>query len=172
MFRNGFYSDKAVIALIPKNASTAISAYCCWQPTDYTAINRRNYIAVIRDPVDRWISGATEYLWRSQRFEGTDLSSFDLDRIHLDKHTQPQFTFIDMLDSKRTILYPFSPDLLIRMQQDWKCFRKSATLDFINTINTDESKIKVRDYVVANANFNKIKDFYSRDFELYQKSLG
>jgi hypothetical protein len=172
MFRNGFYSDKAVIALIPKNASTAISAYCAWTPTDYTAINRRNYIAVIRDPVDRWVSGATEYIWRCQRFEGIEPSSFDLNKIHLDKHTQPQVTFIDMLDPKRVILYPFGPDLLTRMQDDWNCFRKTAKLQVINTIDTDESKIKVREHVIANADFDKVREFYSRDFDVYQKSLG
>ncbi len=39
MFRTGFYNDKACIVLIPKNASTAISAYCSWTPTDYKHIN-------------------------------------------------------------------------------------------------------------------------------------
>ena len=168
MFRTGFYNDKACMVLIPKNASTAISTYIAWKPTDYKAINRRTYIAVFRDPVDRWISGATEYLWRGQNFDGLDITTVDLDRIHLDKHTAPQHTFIDMLDPKRTKLYPFGPDVLKQLQDDWNCFRSTAHINIVNTINTNESKIKVRDYVVANANFNKINDFYAKDLEIFR----
>ena len=172
MFGNGFYSDKAVIALIPKNASTAISAYCVWKPTDYTTVNRKTYIAVIRDPVERWISGATEYVWRCQKFEGIDPKSFDLSKIHLDKHTQPQFTFIDMLDARRTKLYAFGPNVLTQMQADWKCFRKTAKLQIINTISTDPSKVKVRDYIIKNADFDKVKTFYSQDQEIFNSISG
>jgi len=168
MFRTGFYNDKACIVLIPKNASTAISAYCSWTPTDYKHINRRTYIAVIRDPIDRWISGATEYLWRCQQFDNTDIRSFNLEKLHLDKHTQPQHTFIEMLDPNRTKLYQFEPNLLHRMQEDWNCFRKTATLDIINTIDGNRNKVKIRNYVTEHANYNKINDFYAKDLELFQ----
>lgn len=168
MFRTGFYNDKACIVLIPKNASTAISAYCSWTPTDYKHINRRTYIAVIRDPIDRWISGATEYLWRCQQFDNVDIRSFNLEKLHLDKHTQPQHTFIEMLDLNRTKLYQFEPNLLHRMQKDWNCFRKTATLDIINTIDGNKNKVKIRNYVTEHANYNKINDFYAKDLELFQ----
>ncbi len=168
MFRTGFYNNNACIVLIPKNASTAISTYIAWKPTDYKVINRRTYIAVFRDPIDRWISGATEYLWRGQKFDGLDIATVDLDLVHLDKHTAPQHTYIDMLDPKRTKLYPFGPDVLNQLQNDWNCFRSTAEISIVNTIHTDESKIKVRDYVVDNANFNKINDFYAKDLEIFR----
>ena len=172
MFRTGFYNNKACIVLIPKNASTAIANYCAWTPTDYQTINRRTYIAIFRDPVDRWISGATEYLWRCQTFENLDIKTVDLDQIYLDKHTKPQYKFIEMLDSKRTKLYLFEPNVLNKIQNDWQCFRNTAKIDIVNTINNNESKIKVRNFVTENANFNKIKDFYHQDLEIYQSLLG
>ena len=172
MFRTGFYNNKACIVLIPKNASTAIANYCAWTPTDYQTINRRTYIAIFRDPVDRWISGATEYLWREQQFEGLDITTVDLDKICFDKHTATQHSFIDMLDTHRTKLYKFGPTVLEEIHEDWKCFRKTAKLNIINTITDNQSKIKVRDYVIDNADFDKIKDFYKQDQNIFNSISG
>ena len=172
MFGTGFYNNKACIVLIPKNASTAITTYCAWKPIDYTAINRKTYIAVFRDPIDRWISGATEYLWRAQTFDNLDITTVDLDRIHLDKHTAPQYKFIEMLDRKRTKLYPFSSNVLTQMQTDWQCFRTTANICIVNTISDNKSKIEVKNYVLENANFNKIKDFYIQDQNIFDAIKG
>jgi hypothetical protein len=167
-YGNGFYSDKAIITLIPKNVSTAISSFCAWNKCDYTAVNRRNYIVVLRDPVDRWISGATEYVWRSTHIHGAKLEDIDLSQIELDRHTKPQYEFIKMLDLKRTMFYKFDSTVLHRLQADWNCFRKTAKLDIVNQIADSADKTAVRAYVRSHLPQleSQILSYYADDFQL------
>lgn len=172
-YRNGFYSNKACLVLIPKNASTAISAFCSWEPCDYTAINRKRYIAVFRDPIDRWISGTTEYLWRSQYIHNQSIENVDLEKIEFDRHTKPQIEFIKTLDLNRTIFYKFDSEVLHRMQKDWGCFRKTVNLEIVNQIKDNADKLKVQEYVLSTLPVldTKIRQYYLEDFRLTNNTV-
>lgn len=65
-----------------------------------------NYVVVLRDPVDRWISGVTEF-W-SRAYPAIDWDDpraviEQLGVIEFDVHTQPQIDFLSHVDFARTV---------------------------------------------------------------------
>jgi hypothetical protein len=94
---------------IPKNASSwtkqQLEAVDFTQKnyhTDY--IGNRPAVVVLRDPVDRWVSGIAEYFTRYyHRNSPADLNSFTIDiifkHITFDPHTEKQLYFVQNLDN-------------------------------------------------------------------------
>jgi hypothetical protein len=70
---------------------------------------------VLRDPLDRWISGIAEYLFLYHQnidFAHAGQEFFDLifDKITFDDHTEKQVYFIEGLDLDRCVFFKFGPD--------------------------------------------------------------
>jgi hypothetical protein len=166
-YGNCFYNNRHCLIVIPKNASTAITTFATWTKGDYTTINRNRYIAIIRDPIDRWISGTTEYLWRLKHIHGSD-EKVNLSQIVFDRHTIPQIRFLEGIDLKRTLFYKFDNTVLDRLHQDFDCFRKTANVRIINQIDTNPDKAKIKAYVKQQVIEleGKIKETYTLDYQL------
>jgi hypothetical protein len=105
---------------IPKNASS-------WTKQQLEALDftQQNYyvnnlsdhpaVVVLRDPVDRWISGIAEYFTRYyHRNSPADLNSFTIDiifnHITFDPHTEKQLYFIQDLDPSKIVYFWFDDD--------------------------------------------------------------
>lgn len=95
---------------IPKNASSWTKPNLQdwgWQFYNYhTDKIDKTAIVVLRDPIERWISGIAEYLTLYHpNFSLHNVETLDLifDRVVFDDHTERQVNFIHGLDTKRCI---------------------------------------------------------------------
>lgn len=97
---------------IPKNASSWTKPNLKdfeWQFYNYhtdSAMSDKTAIVVLRDPVQRWISGMAEYLsLYHSHFIMHDLDAMDLifDRVCFDDHTERQINFLHGIDTSRCI---------------------------------------------------------------------
>lgn len=98
---------------IPKNASSWTKPNFKdfgWEFYNYhdDELYNKTAIVVLRDPIERWISGIAEYfaLYHSD-FIMHDLEAMDLifDRVVFDDHTERQVNFIHGLDRDRCVFF-------------------------------------------------------------------
>jgi hypothetical protein len=99
---------------IPKNASSWTKPNLKdfgWEFYNYHTdriLKIKTAIVVLRDPVDRWLSGIAEYLalYHSD-FIMHDLEAMDLifDRISFDDHTERQVNFVHGLDTEQCVFF-------------------------------------------------------------------
>ena len=99
-------NDKTYIH-IPKNASSfakgvLIGSGGFWHHSE-TLINSSENLIVLRDPIDRWLSGITQYLYNNK----LDLSNDKIfDKITFDDHTDLQTYFLQGVDlNKSTFMF-------------------------------------------------------------------
>ena len=91
-------NDKTYIH-IPKNASSFVKGVLIgsggfWHHSE-TLTNSSENLIVLRDPIDRWLSGITQYLHNSKQ----DLSINEIfDKITFDDHTDLQTYFLQDVD--------------------------------------------------------------------------
>jgi len=92
---------------IPKNASSWIKSVLSnlnWEHYNYYTDNlNKPSIVVLKDPVERWLSGIAEYMYLYHgNIDITNLtqSFFDIvfDRISFDDHTEKQILFLENID--------------------------------------------------------------------------
>lgn len=102
---------------IPKNASSWTKQQL--EAADFTQKNyfldklqNHRAVVVLRDPVERWVSGISEYF--SRYYHGNspkDLNNFAIDivfnHITFDPHTEKQLYFIQDLDPANTVYFWF-----------------------------------------------------------------
>lgn len=118
-----FYSPCKSLAYvpIPKCASTWATKFLTeglsWivskdtdRIQDYTFRN----LVVLRDPIDRWISGMAQYMTTHHSdlpMQGREILEFIFRRVDFDPHTTPQVNFISGLESDSTIFFRFGANL-------------------------------------------------------------
>ena len=97
---------------VPKNASSWTKPNLKdfgWQFYNYHTDNlNKTAIVVLRDPVERWLSGIAEYLaLYHPYFILHDLEAMDLifDKICFDDHTEKQINFIHGLDTDCCVFF-------------------------------------------------------------------
>jgi hypothetical protein len=100
-------NDKTYIH-IPKNASSFVKGVLIgsggfWHHSN-TLINSNENLIMLRDPIDRWVSGITQYLHNSNQIDmPTDLV---FDKITFDDHTDLQTYFLQDVDlDKSTFMF-------------------------------------------------------------------
>jgi hypothetical protein len=97
---------------IPKNASSWTKPNLQdwgWEFYNYhhDGLNK-SAIVVLRDPVERWVSGIAECMTLyhpSFEFQDTETIELVFDRITFDDHTERQVKFIDGLDTDNCIFF-------------------------------------------------------------------
>ena len=97
---------------IPKNASSWTKPNLQdwnWEFYNYhydTPVKHKTPIVVLRDPVERWISGIAEYFalyFPNFSFPSRETYQLVLDKITFDDHTEKQVNFIHGLDTDKCI---------------------------------------------------------------------
>lgn len=86
-------SDQGITYVhIPKNASSFIKG-CLLGSQKFTyslsLVKNNRYLVVLRDPIDRWISGMAEYEFNSKQ------KNITYQQITFDDHTETQWYFLD-----------------------------------------------------------------------------
>ena len=105
---------------IPKCASTYIENLLIsldWKIDNYRHRDDKDsliYFSVLRDPIDRWISGIVEYL-TINKIELSDLSDVAIKLIFdaktFDRHTQNQCYYLESINLQNTIFFKFDQQL-------------------------------------------------------------
>jgi hypothetical protein len=104
---------------IPKNASTFISSVLHqnnWHYSNLSTFTGDKIICVLRDPIDRWVSGMATYcaLYLLGENYGSDMFVADynlltekliFDNIVFDDHTEPQTTFVNFVPDNKQMVY-------------------------------------------------------------------
>jgi len=104
---------------IPKNASSWTKPNLLdwgWEFYNYHTDNlyNKHALVVLRDPIDRWLSGIAEYMYLHHReLDTAHLSNsfFNLvfDRIAFDDHTEQQVLFLEKLDLNNCTFFYCGP---------------------------------------------------------------
>lgn len=145
---SGIISPEGVFCLhIPKNASTHSSNLLChngWRHSNITDPDIKQNIVILRDPVERWISGFATYAasWILGPSYGSDAFNEDFnelterfifDQIVFDDHTTAQVKFIEQLNKNLPTTY-FA--LNIDLHRNLEMFLKT-TLEHPENLNSN-----------------------------------
>ena len=149
---------------IPKNATSWTKPNLLdfgWEFYNYHTDNlNKTALVVLRDPVERWISGIAEYLYLYHReFIISDLNKsvreLIFDKIAFDDHTERQLYFIEGLDPAKCIFFKFGPEY------------RSQFSEFLNTINMPNKYSTYNYQHVSNDSPERkqFKEFFKRELE-------
>jgi len=178
---------------IPKNASTYTLNILRENSWDHVSIvhvitqskNPIDTIILLRDPVDRWISGFTtycvNYILGADYTAGQFIKDYNdlterliFDNLIFDDHTEPQSTFIDQLTNQ------FNKKFIIITDDRKKLIEDIATITgnklTVPTVDTNSSEDNqdtkiISDFMRSRVNDalqTKIFDRYYRDYEILQ----
>ena len=168
---------------IPKNATSWTKPNLLdwgWEFFNYHTDNLKDKTAlvVLRDPVDRWISGIAEYLFLyhpSIDFVHAGQAFFDLifDKITFDDHTEKQVYFIEGLDLTQCVFFKFGPDY---RQQFSQFLTEHGMPNRYNNYNyqhvSDDSPErrlfkKIFSNQLKNSKYlSQVQDYFKQDYEL------
>jgi hypothetical protein len=173
---------------IPKNASVFISSVLRqnnWQYSDLSVYRGDNVICIIRDPIERWISGMATYVAANILGEnyGSEMFINDynelverliFDNIKFDDHTTPQIEFVNFIPANKHVEY-FLADKNILLDNLSKYVNQTLTYELsITNDNTSKNNFDTNNLVnffqqKLNQNYiDKIKSTYRLDYFLLQ----
>ena len=149
---------------IPKNATSWTKPNLLdfgWEFYNYHTDNlNKTALVVLRDPVERWISGIAEYLYLYHReFIISDLNKavreLIFDKIAFDDHTERQLYFIEGLDPAKCIFFKFGPEY------------RAQFSEFLNSINMPNKYSNYNYQHVSNDSPERkqFKEFFKRELE-------
>lgn len=168
---------------IPKNASSWTKPNLLdlgWQDFNYhhDRMYSKHAMIVLRDPVERWLSGICEYF--TLYLPDIDATQFNgafydllMDQITLDDHTEKQFYFIDGI-SRNNVTW-FWCDSTYREQfsqflKDKGVDNKYNRYNYQHTTAGSDIRTKFKEIfqpLLTNSKYlDKIKDHFKEDYEL------
>jgi hypothetical protein len=164
-----------VIVRIPKNASSLVANYGLERNWFYVGnelhlVKPKFFHVVLRDPVERWISGVLEF---QQRKKYPVIKFLEiLKKIEFDEHTVPQYKFLPAYGK----LYFYNMDdggLDILLKHKFKLFPQIRPLPKINsTKETKKREIQNRIIEAMDESLvNDIKEYYAKDYKLIKEHL-
>jgi hypothetical protein len=171
---------------IPKNATSWTKPNLLdwdWEFFNYHTDNLKNKTAlvVLRDPIDRWISGIAEYLYLYHPnidLVHTGRAFFDLvfDKITFDDHTEKQVYFVEGLNLSQCVFFKCGPDY---RQQFSQFLAEHGMPNRYNNYNyqhvSDDSPERKRfkkiftDQLKNSKYLNQLQDYFKQDYELIEQ---
>jgi hypothetical protein len=161
---------------IPKNASsfikgTLIGCGGFWQRSD-TLINSNENLIVLRDPIDRWCSGITQYLYNSKQLISEDRI---FSKITFDDHTDLQTYFLQGVDIDNSTFMCVDENLRNNLA-DWinnHGYRTNVDIAIQYNSSRDDDRIRTKNYYVELLEQQpelvlKLKDYFAEDYKLIE----
>lgn len=167
--------DNAIVR-IPKNASSLVAEYGGLERNWFYVGNKLHLVkpkffhVVLRDPLERWISGVLEFqnrydypLWMMLK---------NLKKIEFDEHTVPQYKFLPAYGK----LYFYNMDdggLDILLKHKFKLFAQRRPLPKTNSTN-ETKKLYIKAGIIEAMDkslINSIKEYYAEDYKLIKEHL-
>lgn len=139
-----------VFVNIPKNASSwMIRAFGRGHEANYldAAKRPRHYVVVLREPVDRWISGFAQVQvgtapWHDSHYHRRGWDSV-FDQVVFDNHTEPQVSFLSGLDTADITWFRFGADLAADLAA-WS--QHHVKLDLLPLIMGADNEYNISEY--------------------------
>lgn len=165
---------------IPKNASTfcanTVGERLGWrEPLNFRQsyrVKTKIPFIVIRDPIERWITGITEFIVRSN-LENNWINLNVFKNIVFDEHTIPQIEYLRDLNLDKAIIFKFNLKLEYNFCKFINYYIKPCkyTNSFkFYSLNPLKEKVKkeVKQLLYSDPKYvNIIVDFYKQDIEFY-----
>ena len=148
---------------------------------DHQSIRDLDSIVVLRDPVDRWLSGVCEYFTLYHPDIDTrqfNTAFFELltDRVAFDDHTDKQVYFIDDLDLGKCKFFMCDGGYRDKFSAYMTSLGVSNTynqIDYKHTTSASPLRAKFKkifEPVLHDSKYmNRIKAYYAEDYELIEK---
>lgn len=142
----------------------------CLTKFEETYDPNRQSIIILRDPVERWISGTLEIF---SKFD-ININLFKrryINSIAFDRHTAPQTLFIpNNLNVKNCVFYKYNPNIIKEIQP---AYFADVEPVIRNPTNVNSKKLENLDLVKQWAygpDFNKkLKEYYKQDYTLIER---
>lgn len=168
---------------IPKNASSWTKPNLKdlgWTDYNYHYNNmyKKHALVVMRDPVERWLSGICEYF--ALYHETIDTNEFNktfydllMEQIVFDDHTEQQHYFIEGLSLNNITFFLCDKDYRVHFGSflknqgfDNKYHKYEFQHTTANSLLRSKFKKIFEPLLLESKYLNKIKDFYKKDYEL------
>jgi len=184
-------------APIPKNASMwgnkIFKDYLNFESKKYVLEKNLNkkFIIFLRDPLDRWISGITQFLWQLQFDDDTEYflknKNFILDPLHIslifskiefDTHSMSQVSFLHeflpSIDSHHKLIYFYVNDVNFSKQVAhflYSNYKIKIPTSKIHETAKNKLKVQIRKQIKDNLNSNPkhlkfVMKVLQKDYEL------
>lgn len=161
---------------IPKNASSNLRETLInhdWLHDNFIDnIHLTNYtsIVVLRNPIDRWVSGINQYfhLYHPNiKSLSSDLLSVICNKIIMDDHTEKQTYFCNGLDISTSVFFEFNNNLSNNLNHYFAGKITFKPFSFINQLSTIEQQLK---QCLTDKLIKKIKTIYECDYDLISQT--
>lgn len=168
---------------IPKNASSWTKPNLLdwgWEFYNYhTDGLDKQAMVVLRDPVDRWLSGIAEYLtlyhpeFNVQSHETVELV---FDRIAFDDHTDKQVKFLDGLDTDRCTFFWCDSNYRQKFSKFISTYygnNSYSKYEYQHVSENSPERTKFKQIFkreLENSKYlEKVKEYFKQDYELIEK---
>ena len=186
-----FVKDNLVYIPIPKNSSSYIGQLLLknnWNIGNFltTDLTNKQLIILLRDPIDRWISGIAEYLCSSLLKNGRTsddiiknwngiVQDLVFDQVIFDDHTEKQVYFIQSIPRENCVFFNSAKQPEQAVKQYLTTYDVDLNIDIVIDRNqTQGNKYKeplvnfLRDQLAQNPSLtNKLMNTYREDYTLW-----
>jgi hypothetical protein len=186
-----FVKDNLVYIPIPKNSSSYIGQLLLknnWNIGNFltTDLTNKQLIILLRDPIDRWISGIAEYLCSSLLKNGRTsddiiknwngiVQDLVFDQVIFDDHTEKQVYFIQGIPIKNCVFFNSAKQPEQAVKKYLTTYDVDLNIDIVIDRNqTQGNKYKeplvnfLRDQLAQNPSLtNKLMNTYREDYTLW-----
>lgn len=173
---------------IPKNASTFTANVLKsngWEHFNLADEGVKNVIVVLRDPVERWVSGFTTYASRYLLGYGYGslsfvedynelVKKFIFDNINFDDHTEPQSTYVGLIPNKFNKIYVRCDDgdIIEKLSKiTGQSLPYSVSLQNNSKDSNDDTQ-RINEFMskqLTTELINKLKTYYQEDYYLLER---
>ena len=186
-----FVKNNLVYIPIPKNSSSYIGQLLLkngWDISNFltTDLTNKQLIILLRDPIDRWISGMAEYLCSSLLTNGRTsddiiknwngvVQDLVFDQVIFDDHTEKQVYFIQSVPRENCVFFNSTK----QPEQAVKQYLTIQGIDLNTDIELDRNQTQGNKYKESLVNFlrdqlaqnpsltNKLMNTYREDYKLW-----
>lgn len=161
--------------------------------TKFSSLDSKKYIVILRDPIDRWCSGITQYLHGEKvhrDLKNRDVLDLLFSQVHFDWHTIPQVKFLEGINTDDCIFFKMESNIT---NTNRLSNFQNKVIDFLETeLGLDLSKSNITPFKLMdndaglNAQYftkhrihfeiqtnprymEQIKAYYAEDIKLYNQ---
>lgn len=164
-----WYGQGITYVHIPKNASSFIKG-CLLGSHKFThsdtLVKNNKYLVVLRDPIERWVSGMAQYEINSK------LSDIPYEQITLDDHTERQVYFLQSVDLTKCDFIMVDDQLTNNLNLWFKAHNYKVDTNSLPTFNAGQEELKTKYQTIIDNDSDfmlKLKQHFADDYKLINR---
>ena len=183
----GMFTNKDICYIpIPKNSSSYVGKLMLanhWGVNNFltTDLSNKKIIVLLRDPIERWISGMAQYLCSTGYPADDILNEWNslttvlvFDRLIFDDHTEKQVYFINSVPEELRVYFNGTHGVAEKLQKylSTQDIDLNINVDITPSDDTQNKKIStfLKDLISSDDRFvERIKDVYAEDYALIHR---